>query len=199
MNKDKRRPNRETLKAFTERATEAVDLNKMIPPIVYLPRKLRAHQTFLTEDDLKVSITPPDIAGNHIRIAKADPLGFLFAMMNGQPIPSFVIVDRSEEDGAPVGDPVIAVEYEVAPLETRLHIAEWLATRITYRPYQSDIKKRNGPEAARMHKHNDDYNAMIAQRANADGTMEENNGTMDEPPGNLEENTPTSLDDSGDT
>lgn len=150
----------DTLKAFTERAMECVDAAREISPIVYLPRKLRGHKMIVSVDDVKVSHTPPDIAGNHARIAAADPLGFLIAIMNGQPIPAFHIS----------GENSIRVEYLVASEAVRIDVAKWLGTRVTFRPY-SGTKPTGAQGAAKQHAA--EYDALIHNRANNDGILEE--------------------------
>lgn len=117
------RNRRDTLKKFTDRAVRATDLGQLIPPIVYLPQKLRAHGLRLTVDNLRLTVTPPTVAENHIRIAEADPLGFLIAIMNGQPIPSFQI----QKEGS------VRVIYEVAEVPFRTEIAKFLAGKVTLR------------------------------------------------------------------
>lgn len=153
----------DTLKAFTERAMECVDAAREISPIVYLPRKLRGNKMIVHADDVRVSITPPDIAGNHLRIAQADPLGFLIAIMNGQPIPAFHIAETGS----------VRVEYHVPEMEERRDVAKWLATRVTYTPYRGDKPNPTTGNAAKKQAHNAEYNALINNRANKDGVLEE--------------------------
>jgi hypothetical protein len=138
----------DTFKKFTERAKHAVDTNRAgIPPIVYLPRSLRAHKQRLTEDHIRITTDPPTIAENHLRIAEGDPLGFLLAIMNGQPIPTF----RVEPDGA------ITVEYHVPTFEQRESTARWLAHKVTIRTgdQTKDGPSSNPPE---------EWDALVARR-----------------------------------
>ena len=114
---------RETIDEFTERAIRATDAGKLIPPIVYLPKHLRGNQQRLTIDMVRVTLEPPTIAENHLRIAEADPIGFLIAIMHGQPIPSFHI----EEDNS------IRVEYFVSDEKTRIRVASFLSNKVTLR------------------------------------------------------------------
>lgn len=153
---------RETLEAFTERAKKAVDLNVAgIPPIVYLPAKLRAHDMRLTVDHLRITSDPPTIAENHLRIAEADPLGLLIAIMNGQPIPSFQLEGQGERTN-------VRVRYIEPDFETRKDVAKWLAQRVTYHPYAGS--KPTGAQARRK-AHQADYDAMIDQMVQEDGTV----------------------------
>jgi hypothetical protein len=128
---------RETLDQFTERAIRATDAGKLIPPIVYLPSRLRANNTRLTVDNVRITTDPPTIEENHIRIAEADPIGFLIALMHGQPIPAFEIT----QDGA------IKVKYEIATFEQRERIAQWLGQKVTLRPREHNSREARDPEA----------------------------------------------------
>lgn len=129
---------KQSLDAYSERAMRATDAGKLIPPIVYLPRMLRGHNKRITVDEVRITTDPPTIAENHVRIAGADPLGFLIAMMHGQPIPSFEIT----ADGA------IKVRYEVPDLATRERIAKWLGHKVTIRTLDQtkDGRSSNPPE-----------------------------------------------------
>jgi hypothetical protein len=114
---------RETLDEFTDRAIAATDAGKFIPPIVYLPKRLRANGVRLTVDNICVTTNPPTIKENHLRILDADPLGFLMAVMHGQPIPSFHVTTEGS----------IRVEYQVPCFDTRVQTAKWLAHKVTLR------------------------------------------------------------------
>jgi hypothetical protein len=104
---------RERLDDFTERAIRSTEAGKLIPPIVYLPRRLRGQKVRLTEDNLRYTVDPPTVTETHVAIAGADPVGFLIAIMHGQPIPEF----RIARDGA------IDVFYAVPEFETRTRAA----------------------------------------------------------------------------
>lgn len=129
---------KETFTQFTERAMEAVDAGKWIPPIVYLPAKLRANNLRVTIDNTRLTTDPPSIRENHIRIAEADPLGFLIAIMNGQPIPRFEIED----------DNSITVKYHIPKPGERTSVAFWLAHKVTIRTNDQSREGRssNPPE-----------------------------------------------------
>jgi hypothetical protein len=113
----------ERLVAYTERAIRASDAGKLIPPIVYLPRKLRRMPVTLTEDNLALKVDGPTVAENHVKIASADPIGFLIAVMHGQPIPEF----RITKDGA------VEVHYVTPDFPTRLAVSKWLGNKATLR------------------------------------------------------------------
>ncbi len=134
----KTRGSRDTEKAFTERAIEATEKfceqNMLVSPLVYVPRKLRGHNHRLTIDDLKITTTPETLGENHVRIAKADPLGFLIAAMNGQPLPEF----RVQQDGT------IKVCYTTLSYVERLDIARFLSHKVTFR-IPRDITARGSP------------------------------------------------------
>ena len=150
---------RDTLEAFTERAKLAVDAGEGIPPIVYLPAKLRAHGMRVTVDQLRVTVDPPSVAENHVRIAQADPLGFLIAIMNGQPIPTFVLSGTGEET-------TVLVKYECPTFKQRKSVAEWLAVRVTFRPYNG-----RKPVSPQKEAHQKEYDAMINQAADNNGVI----------------------------
>lgn len=127
---------RERLRAYTERAIEATEAGALIPPIVYLPRRLRQSGLRLTEDNLCLKVDAPTLEENHVRLAGADPLGFLIAGMNGQPIPAFEIGARGD----------IVVRYEVLDLDTRLAVAKWLANKNLIRVDVPAGRRRNAAE-----------------------------------------------------
>jgi hypothetical protein len=75
------------LEAYAEKAFSLV--GGKLPEIVYLPPSLRSRTTSQdpsTEDDDQLD-----------RIVKADPLGFLFAIMQGKALASFTIKTTNEE------------------------------------------------------------------------------------------------------
>jgi hypothetical protein len=136
--------------AFTERAMEATDINKLIPPIVYLPRRLRLNPERLTVDNVRLTVAAPTVQENHIRIADADPLGFLIAMMNGQPIPEF----RITKDGA------IEVHYYISSPQERTSIAQWLGGRVTLSARETKAQPAGTANP-------DDWDAIVARREQA--------------------------------
>lgn len=136
------------LKAFSERAIEATVQAELISPLVYLPRKLRGHKARLTVDNLKISTDPATIAENHVRIADADPIGFLIAVMQGQPIPEFAI----RPDGS------VDVRYSIPKLDERIELAKWLGQKVTHN-FNTKNHTRN-PQRA-------EYDALIGNRLNA--------------------------------
>jgi hypothetical protein len=139
---------RERLDDFTERAIRSTDAGKLIPPIVYLPRRLRGQKVRLTEDNLRYTVDPPTVTETHVAIAGADPVGFLIAIMHGQPIPEF----RIARDGA------IDVFYAVPEFETRTRAARFLAEKQLLNRTLSKAWRGN-PDAQR------EYDAMIARGA----------------------------------
>lgn len=112
---------RETFEHFTERAIRATEAGKLIPPIVYLPKMLRGEAVRITLDHTMLTVNPPTIQENHLRIAEADPLGMLLAIMHGQPIPAFKITKQGS----------IEVEYHIPDMQMRERVAKWLGSRVT--------------------------------------------------------------------
>jgi len=132
------------LKQFSERAVEGALAGTYIPPMVYIPASLRKRGARLNITD-QVTLNPPSSAENDDRIAKADPVGFLIAMMQGQPVPAF------ELSKAPNGSSIVKLDWRIADLALRAEIAmELVALR---------------RKAASSNRSTDDYDAMIAKAA----------------------------------
>lgn len=134
------RQGKETVHAFTERAIRATEAGTLCPPIVYLPRSLRRQKMMLTTDNLALSVDPPTLEENHVKIAAADPVGFLIAIMHGQPIPSFHVT----KDGG------VEMFYEVAELQNRIRAAEYLGHKATIRTSSKQKDKNRGADHAAM-------------------------------------------------
>lgn len=117
------RRSKENLKDFTERALEASLTGAFIPPLVYIPATLRKRGVRIAEDDLSVTANPPTLEENKLRIAKADPVGFLIALMGGQPVPAFEV---HREAG---GKLEVKVDWRIADLPLRAEVAMELARR----------------------------------------------------------------------
>jgi hypothetical protein len=118
---------------YTERAL----LDDIIPSFVYLPRNLRSNGLRITEDMLRLTVNDHTEAENQARIRGCDAHGFLIALMQGQPIPTFII----EQDNS------ITVHYRVADMPTRIDIAKFFVAR-----------RKDGKDAPE-----DTYEAMIAR------------------------------------
>lgn len=131
-------------KNYTERAMAGF----AIPTFCFVPRELRPG-----EGKLSVKISASDIIDNHKRIADADPLGWIIAVMNGQPIPHF-----SVEAGE------LKLTYCIPDMEARERAAQWLGNRVTFKAPSSYIKQRG------VVTHAQDYDAMI--EAAAQGEIE---------------------------
>lgn len=154
------KPGKESLDAFTERAIRATEAGALIPPIVYLPSRLRGHGQRLTVDHLRITTDAPTVEENHLRIRDADPLGFLMAMMHGQPIPTFTITKEGS----------IKVVYEVPTLEARERIAKWLGHKVTIRVHdmpQPGGKANTGEES---------WDEIVSRRNQQDRTNAASNG-----------------------
>lgn len=157
------RGSRFTEKAFTERAIEDADRinDALISPVVYVPRKLRGHKFRVTVDDLKITLDPETIAENHIRIAKADPLGGLIAAMNGQPLAEF----RVQPDGS------VRVVYTTLSLAERIDLMKWLAARVTIRIPTNLKRDPTSPIKTAQH----EYDAMIKQAVENQDAVQKTN------------------------
>lgn len=142
------------LDEYTENAIRATDAGKLIPPIVYLPRRLRGQPVRITEDHLRYTLDPPTVAENHVKIAAADPVAFLIAVMHGQPVPEF----RVTRGGA------IDLYYSVAPFELRVQVARYLADKATM------VKRTGGKLYSEDKNAQREYERMVAE-ANANGGL----------------------------
>lgn len=152
---------RQNLHQYTERAIRATEAGKLIPSIVYLPRLLRGQPINLTADALCLTMDAPTVEENHVKIAQADPVGFLIAVMHGQPIPEF----RVTRTGG------IELYYSVPELETRMRSAEFLARRSTMR------RRLQGQGGLEDRDSDRDYRAMVAR---AEGALRESNEEFSE-------------------
>lgn len=125
----------ESLNAYTERALRATYDGTLIPPIVYIPAKLRRGRQRLTSSGFVTTNakTPEEVEA---QIAQADPAGLLIALMQGQPIPAFKITP------APLaGEPdriEITTHYVTADLELRADVAWRLSQRQRARKMNED-------------------------------------------------------------
>lgn len=117
------RRSKENLKDYTDRALEASLTGTFIPPLVYIPATLRKRGVRLSEDDAAITANPPTLEENKLRIAKADPVGFLIALMGGQPMPAFEV----HRDAG--GKLEVKVDWRIADLPLRAEVAMELARR----------------------------------------------------------------------
>jgi hypothetical protein len=121
----------EGLRNYTERALQAVYTGELIPPIVYVPARLRRGKQRLTSKGV-VTLNPKTPEEVEEQIAASDPAGMLIAIMQGQPIPVF----RVTEDGQ--GRVEIGTHYEVPDLELRAEVAWRLSQRQRARKLNED-------------------------------------------------------------
>jgi len=120
----------ESLNAFSERALRAVYTGELIPPIVYIPAKLRKGKQRLTAQGI-VTTNPKTPEEVEAQIAAADPAGMLIAIMQGQPIPTF----RVKAHGASYQ---IETDFQVADLALRAEVAWRLSQRQRARRLHED-------------------------------------------------------------
>lgn len=166
--------------AYTEQAISL--LGGEMPSIVYLPPDVRTRKTRIAVDGV---ITDQPYSQSEItsRVLAADPLGFLLAIMNGQPIPSFRLTrpgapplgePAPAKDGTRRGrrprvagissklDPVngieVSVDWFTPTLADRERVAQYLVSNFTPIIKKAEAAKPPNADA-------DDYDKMIAQRA----------------------------------
>jgi hypothetical protein len=114
------RKSKDAIADFTERALKATFEGTLIPPIVYLPAGLRKQRARIQEH---VTLNPRSAAEIEDQIAKADPVGFLIAIMQGQPIPVFVVTSLDD------GQQRLNLEYRNPDLLLRAEVAMELLRR----------------------------------------------------------------------
>lgn len=132
----------ENFKAYTDRAVEASLNETMIPPLVYIPAKLRKSKVRIVET---LTTKPPTFEENTIRVEQADPTGFLIALMQGQPLPVFEIKEAGGKMSVEVG-------WKIPDLPLRAEVAMELQRRVA-----------RGKKV-----HADGYEAMINKAAEDD-------------------------------
>lgn len=95
---------------------------ELIPPMVYVPLKMRKKGVRVA--GRRLTTKKPTVQENIQRIVEADPVGFLIAVMQGQPLPVFRVTgcDNAFE---------VAVDFETPNYEARLNAAQFLASRAT--------------------------------------------------------------------
>jgi hypothetical protein len=147
------------LEAYTEKAISL--LGGKLPEIVYLPPSLRTRPM------------PADVSTDD-RIVKADPLGFLFAIMDGKSVPSFTVKpltehqpDTKRKRGRPkketatgrikLGedkDHAIYAEFHSPTVADRERVAMFLAKFVARNRDQSDEQSED-----------DEFDLLCAKRA----------------------------------
>lgn len=109
-----------------------------LPDVVYVSKEVlgRPAIRFASRaDDLPIlSLSPASIAESYDRIDRADPIGFLIAAMNGQPILTLDL------DGKPMGS-------YVPTMQERMAIAALFADKMLPTRWQKTEKKDNSYEA----------------------------------------------------
>lgn len=143
---------RSSLKAYTEKALEASEL--LIPSIVYMPRAFRPQKAMICADGLRIKISHADIMDNHQRIADADPLGFLIAIMQGQPLPEFNIDEKQN----------VTVSYIIPSIDDRKQCAAFLATRVTFKTPTAYQGGKPKGDLSPGQQHARDFDALVTQR-----------------------------------
>ena len=158
---------------FTELAVSL--LHGKLPDVVWLPPHIR-RQARITPEGV-ITKNDPDAAEQLRRITQADPLGFLIALMNGQPVVTFRL--RKQDAERPVSKsrsgkkhgqrriysaPIakehgyeVSAEFHVPSLNDRERCALYLSQFIA----RQKPAKKNGKEAS----DSADFDAMIENAA----------------------------------
>jgi hypothetical protein len=167
---------------YTEQAISL--LGGEMPSIVYLPPDIRQRKTRLTTDGI---ITNNPYGSKEItdRVIAADPLGFLLAVMNGQPIPSFRVKrpgSKPIDEPAPAKDgskrgrrpraPQVSsqldtengvevyADWYTPTMADRERVAQYLVSNFAPIIKRADRAKGTGPDEGA-----DPYDRLLAQRA----------------------------------
>jgi hypothetical protein len=137
---------------YTELAMSLV--GGKLPSIAYLPPAIRGRRARMTTEGISTE-HPQSVEEQVTRIVHADPLGFLIAMMHGQPVVTFRVGASKRHENAqrrrkadaevpidttPDGVEVFA-EYHSPTIPDRERIAIFLAERI---PTIAKEKKKGG-------------------------------------------------------
>lgn len=154
-----RKPNpNAALSDFTEHAMAQID--EVLPAIGYVPpgkRPKRKH--ILVMSDRPVT----DVKINLERIGHADPIGFLAALMQGQPVQVHTIMpSKYGEFGQP---PDVKVEWINADVGLRYGIAKYFADKLV--PYMTRTRLSD-MNAAKKKEDTDEDDAMFQRAAGED-------------------------------
>lgn len=115
MRKDRTPASSKAMRAFTEHALAQVQ--EVIPNIGYLPPTKRPKQRhILVLSDKPITEVKPNLE----RIAMADPVGFLSAVMHGQPVQVMKVAKGG----------TVTTEWHNADLNLRTHIAKHLIDKL---------------------------------------------------------------------
>lgn len=150
-----------------------------VPSIIYLPPTLRSRKQRVTTDGM-VTLQPYTAEEIQKRVVQADPLGFLIAIMNGQPMPSF----RLKKPGKKIGgegpfNPKKAsdlletfengtevwVDYYSPDHKDRERVAQYLLTNFVPNARSRGSDGRGKPKKSDTGDASDPYDAIIARRA----------------------------------
>jgi hypothetical protein len=102
----------ETVAEFTGRAIRSA--GEIIPPTVFVPLNLkRSRRRLVGKAIVSSAHTPDEIAEE---IARAAPHQFLIAVMQGQPVPQFILTEGQ-------GHIEVSVHYEAPSMQDRLNAA----------------------------------------------------------------------------
>lgn len=93
---------------------------KLVPPLVYVPLKLRKKPVRVA--GMHLTMLRPTADENYRRILDADPVGFLIAVMQGQPLPVFRVTEGAAEFE-------VTCHFDTPSPEARLNAAQFLASR----------------------------------------------------------------------
>ncbi len=156
---------------YTEAAMALLD--GKIAEVVYLPPDVRKNKTRINA--YGNATTAPVSAKEALdRIIAADPLGFLLAIMNGQPVISFGVKEKEVEpkrvgrktaktfpvlDLGKVDGVEIVAHVHVPTVDDRKEVAKFLT------PYVTEKRKKKGEEGGGLDPKDEEFERILAQRA----------------------------------
>lgn len=147
---DKEKRPTKRLADYSEHAQAIID--QSVPPIGYVPPARRPSKKYV----LVMREAPVDVKINVERIAMTDPIGFLSAVMQGQPV----------EEWAVTPDGKAKRNFILPTMENRIFVAKYFAdklvpymTRTRLNDIDKEQKKGNGDE--------DEWNALLASQSGA--------------------------------
>lgn len=165
------------LEAYTEKAILLLGGN--LPQVVYLPAKLRKVKLRETTDGT-ITDAPPLPDEQMERIVEADPVGFLIAIMNGQPVITFDVRAKDDDEHIPLpsrgkmrasgkvsndGEFAVFAEFHVPSAADRERVAMYLADKVIPRAAVRNAATRKAERVDAGPTPDPAYEAMVANRA----------------------------------
>ena len=142
------KPKQVSIRAFTEHALSQIDA--VIPTIGYVPpaKRPRARHILIVSSKAETEIAP-----NVERIAHADPIGFIAALIHGQPVQVHTIAKDGTESS----------EWVTPSLVLRADLAKYFADKLI--PYMT---RTRAADVEKPRKQSDGDDNMFARAADGE-------------------------------